>query len=59
VKAKELPMRAPNGDMIPATNRKGVVDGSTTHKFRDGKIARTKTFWDMTSLLMQLGLMPQ
>jgi len=53
------PMRAPNGDMIPATNRKGAVDGSSTYLFRGGKIARTKIYWDMAGLLMQLGLMPQ
>lgn len=53
------PMRAPNGDMIPATNRKGVVEGNTLYEFRGGKIARTKNFWDVAGLLMQLGLMPQ
>lgn len=53
------PMRAPNGDMIPATNRKGVVEGSTLYEFRAGKLARTKNFWDMVGLLVQLGLMTQ
>jgi len=53
------PMRAPSGDMVPPTNRKGMVDGSTTYEFRDGKIARNRNFWDMVGLLMQLGLMQQ
>jgi len=53
------PMRAPSGDMVPPTNRKGIVDGSTTYEFRDGKIARNRNFWDMVGLLMQLGLMQE
>lgn len=53
------PMRTPNGDVIPATNRKGVVDGSTLYEFRGDKIARSRVFWDMAGLLMQLGVMPQ
>ena len=53
------PMRAPNGEMVPPTNHKCLVDGSTTYEFRDGKLARSKIFWDMVELLVQLGLMPQ
>ena len=53
------PMRAPNGDMVPPTNRKSTVEGSTTYEFRGGKIAKSKIFWDMVGMLVQLGLMPQ
>ena len=52
------PLVTPTGDSIPATGKKAVVVGSSTHQFKGGKIARNWVFWDMTSLLGQLGLMP-
>jgi steroid delta-isomerase-like uncharacterized protein len=52
------PLVTPTGDTVPATGKKAAVVGSTTYEFKGGKIAREWVFWDMTSLLGQLGLMP-
>ena len=52
------PMRTSAGTMIPPTGKKGVTSGCTTYTFKGGKIASSATYWDMASLLMQLGLMP-
>jgi steroid delta-isomerase-like uncharacterized protein len=52
------PLVTPTGDTVPATGKKAAVVGSTTYQFKGGKIAREWVFWDMTSLLGQLGLMP-
>jgi steroid delta-isomerase-like uncharacterized protein len=52
------PLVTPTGDTVPATGKKATVVGSTTYEFKGGKIAREWVFWDMTSLLGQLGLMP-
>jgi steroid delta-isomerase-like uncharacterized protein len=52
------PMRTPTGGMIPPTGKKGVVNGCTTYEFIGGKVASSATYWDMATLLMQLGLMP-
>lgn len=52
------PLSTPTGDTIPATGKKVVVKGSTTYELKGGKISREYVFWDMTSLLGQLGLMP-
>ena len=51
-------MRTPTGDMIPPTGKKAVVPGSTTYQFKHGKAVRGQTYWDMVTLLAQLGLMP-
>lgn len=49
----------PNGgSAIPPTGQAAVVKGSTTFQMKDGKIVREWAFWDMASLLSQLGLMP-
>jgi predicted ester cyclase len=52
------PMMTPNGNQIPPTGRQGVVNGCTTYKFQGGKAVSSQNYWDMASLLMQLGLMP-
>ncbi len=51
-------LRSPSGKMIPATNKKAAVHGSTTYQFKNGKAVRSWVFWDMATLLGQLGLMP-
>jgi steroid delta-isomerase-like uncharacterized protein len=51
-------LRTPKGDVIPPTGKKGVVPGSSTFLIKDGKILYGWTFWDMVTLLTQLGLMP-
>jgi predicted ester cyclase len=52
------PLRSPSGTMIPPTGKKVTLVGSTTSQVKDGKVVRSWNFWDMTSLLGQIGLMP-
>lgn len=52
------PLRTPSGGSVPATGRKGSVPGSNTIEFKDGKVVSNRSYWDMASLLAQLGLMP-
>jgi len=52
------PMMTSTGAQIPPTGKKGVVNGCTTYRFQGGKIVSSENYWDMASLLMQLGLMP-
>lgn len=52
------PMRTPSGGTIPPTGKKGMVSGSSTFEIKNGKIVHGWTYWDMTALLGQLGLMP-
>ena len=52
------PLTSPSGASIPPTGKPATLVGSTTSQIRNGKIVHSWTFWDMTSLLGQLGLMP-
>ncbi len=52
------PLLTPSGGSIPPTGKSAVVTGSTTTQLKDGKIIHSWTFWDMASLLGQLGLLP-
>jgi steroid delta-isomerase-like uncharacterized protein len=52
------PLHTPSGNIIPPTGKSAVLVGSTTSQIRNGKITRSWTFWDMASLLGQLGLLP-
>ena len=52
------PLRAPSGATIPPTGKKVSIVGSTTSQLKDGKVIHSWAFWDMTSLLGQLGLLP-
>jgi predicted ester cyclase len=52
------PLRAPSGNTIPPTGKTATIVGSTTSQIKNGKITRSWTFWDMASLLGQLGLLP-
>ena len=51
-------LRTPKGDIVPPTGKKGEVPGSTTYLVKNGKASHGWTFWDMVTLLTQLGLMP-
>jgi len=50
-------MNGPMGDM-PATGAKYKVQGAFRFEFEDGKIKSIFTYWDPSSMLMQLGLIP-
>ena len=52
------PLQTPSGASIPPTGKSAIVMGSTTAQLKDGKIIHSWTFWDMASLLGQLGLLP-
>ena len=52
------PLQTPSGGSIPPTGKKVTLFGSSTSQVKDGKVVRTWNFWDMTSLLGQIGLMP-
>ena len=52
------PLHTPSGGEIPPTGKTATVFGSTTALVKNGKVTRSGTFWDMASLLLQLGLLP-
>jgi steroid delta-isomerase-like uncharacterized protein len=52
------PLPTPTGDTLPATGKKATVAGSTTYQIINGKVVKGWTYWDMVSLLSQLGIMP-
>ena len=51
-------LRTPTGDTIPPTGKRAVAPGSTTYQIRNGKAVRSWIYWDMVTMLAQLGLMP-
>lgn len=52
------PLRTPTGGTIPPTGKSATVVGSSTSQLKNGKVIHSWAFWDMTSLLGQLGLLP-
>ncbi len=52
------PLGTPSGGAIEPTGKKATVPGSSTYQIKDGKIARSATYFDMAGLLSQLGLLP-
>lgn len=48
------------GDLpgLPATGKGVSVRGSSIIELQDGKIRRCSDYWDMATLLRQIGLMP-
>lgn len=52
------PLTTPTGDTLAATGKKTSVSGSTTYQIKNGKAVKGWTYWDMVSLLSQLGIMP-
>ena len=52
------PLRTPSGGTIPPTGKSATLVGSTTSQVKNGKVTHSWAFWDMTSLLSQLGLLP-
>lgn len=52
------PLQTPSGGTIAPTGKSATVVGSTIYQMKNGKIAHSWTFWDMSSLLLQLGLLP-
>jgi steroid delta-isomerase-like uncharacterized protein len=52
------PLRAPSGASIPATGKTSTLVGSTTAQVKNGKVVYSWGYFDMASLLGQLGLLP-
>lgn len=52
------PLMSPSGASIPPTGKSATVMGSSTAQVKNGKVSHSWTFWDMASLLGQLGLLP-
>jgi steroid delta-isomerase-like uncharacterized protein len=52
------PLQTPSGGTIPPTGKTATLVGSTTSEVGDGKVVHSWNFWDMASLLVQLGLLP-
>jgi ketosteroid isomerase-like protein len=51
------PMKAPDGNMVPATNKSFEVEFCTVARWKDGEIVEEKLFYDLVGLLMQVGVM--
>ncbi|HEX9375952.1 MAG TPA: nuclear transport factor 2 family protein [Actinomycetota bacterium] len=51
------PMVGPMGEM-PATGKSVDLPFTTVMQVRDGKLAAQRAYWDNTTFMMQLGLMP-
>jgi len=49
-----------DGDLpsMPATGRRVEIRGASAFEFRGDKISRCTDYWDMATLLKQLGFMP-
>jgi steroid delta-isomerase-like uncharacterized protein len=52
------PMLTPSGNSIPPTGKKAVTPGSSTLEIKNGKVTRNQVYFDMATLLGQLGLLP-
>jgi len=52
------PLQTPSGGSIPPTGKGATLAGSTTAQVKNGKVVHVWNYWDMTSLLGQLGLLP-
>jgi ketosteroid isomerase-like protein len=52
------PLRSPSGAIIPPSGKNVVVTGSSTSVVKNGKVVRSWNFWDLASLLGQMGVIP-
>ncbi len=53
------PMISPDGKTtLPPTNRRARVTGCSVTEIKQGKVTHSWVYWDMTSLLSQLGALP-
>lgn len=52
----KAPLTMPNGDSIPATQKKATVSGSSFFEIRNNKVSRQRIYWDQVDLLSQLGV---
>jgi len=52
------PLMSPSGQTIPPTGRSSTLVGSSTARVVNGKVVYSWSFFDMASILGQLGLLP-
>jgi steroid delta-isomerase-like uncharacterized protein len=52
------PLRTPQGE-IPATGRRVAIQFCDVHRITAGKIAGGRAYWDMATMMAQLGLLPE
>ncbi len=52
------PLGTPSGGSVPPTGKMVSIVGSTTVQVTNGKVVRSWNFFDMASMLGQLGLLP-
>ena len=53
------PMRTPDGQELPPSNRRGTVKACQVMQVEDGKIKVTHHYFDLMTLLQQIGVMEQ
>ena len=52
------PLQTTSGGTIPPTGKRASLTGSSTSQVKNGKVVHSWNFWDLASLLGQLGLLP-
>jgi steroid delta-isomerase-like uncharacterized protein len=52
------PLQTPSGGSIPPTGKVSTTVGSTTAQVKNGKVVHTWGYFDIASILGQLGLLP-
>jgi len=53
------PMRTPDGGELPPSNRRGSVNACQVMEIEDGKIKVTHHYFDLMTILQQIGAMEQ
>jgi steroid delta-isomerase-like uncharacterized protein len=53
------PMRTPDGQELPPSNRRGKVNACQVMEIEDGKIKSTHHYFDLMTILQQTGAMEQ
>ena len=52
-------MEMPDGSKIPATGKSVEMNGCQVAQFEDGKMIKATQYYNMMSMMAQLGLMPE
>ena len=52
-------MEMPDGSKIPATGKRVEMQGCQVAQFQDGKMIKSSQYYNMMTMMSQLGLMPE
>ena len=52
-------MEMPDGSKIPATGKRVEMQGCQVAQFQDGKMIKASQYYNMMTMMAQLGLMPE